>query len=256
MSDALRRLRQGLVLACLMALPATAMAATPPSTIDLSNDEPETQPLPKPSAVPPPSRAVQPQATPVPSANPLWAIPLSKLSSTRDRPIFSPSRRPPPPVAVAKPPVAAAPVLKAKEPERPQLALLGTILNGNDGYGIFMDEAKKLPVRVRVGASYQGWTLRSLQADAATLAKGFESTVLKFPKRAGEPKDGLLRTIPVGAANPLLPAAGLSAGPPPSAPPPPQQIGFPGQNPPPPPSRSPFERSPIGAGPPAPSPRD
>src|SRR6201995_4331257 len=37
------------------------------------------------------------------SANPLWAIPLTKLSGTRDRPIFSPSRRPPPPVVAAEP---------------------------------------------------------------------------------------------------------------------------------------------------------
>lgn len=38
-------------------------------------------------------------------ANPLWAIPLKQLSNTRERPIFSPSRRPP---AVAGPPPPAA----------------------------------------------------------------------------------------------------------------------------------------------------
>jgi hypothetical protein len=32
-----------------------------------------------------------------PSGNPLWAVPIKDLSQTRDRPIFTPSRRPPPP---------------------------------------------------------------------------------------------------------------------------------------------------------------
>src|ERR1700682_5261696 len=45
-------------------------------------------------------------ATPVaraepPAGNPLWAVPLRSLSVPRDRPIFSPSRRPPPPVVIS-----------------------------------------------------------------------------------------------------------------------------------------------------------
>jgi len=50
-------------------------------------------------------RAVAPPAAPARtlSANPLWGIPLTQLPGTRDRPIFSPSRRPPPPEVVAEP---------------------------------------------------------------------------------------------------------------------------------------------------------
>lgn len=40
-------------------------------------------------------------------ANPLWAIPLKQLSNTRERPIFSPSRRPPAPAVAGPPPPAA-----------------------------------------------------------------------------------------------------------------------------------------------------
>src|SRR5262249_52823969 len=36
-----------------------------------------------------------------PTGNPLWALPLKQLSMTRERPVFSPSRRPPPPPAPA-----------------------------------------------------------------------------------------------------------------------------------------------------------
>lgn len=148
--------------ATLRAAPA-ADAATPPVPGDVA-----------------PSR----QAAATPSANPLWAIPLKQLTSTRDRPLFSPSRRPPPPVAVAAP-AAPPPPPPPKEPERPQLALLGTIVNGSDGYGIFMDQNTNVPVRVRIGAAYQGWTLRTIKAGAATLAKGEESAVVAFPKPSG-----------------------------------------------------------------------
>src|SRR5258708_30648134 len=61
-------------------------------------------------------------ASPPPSGNPLWTIPLNQLSMTKERPILSPSRHPPPPPVVAPAyvaPVASRPPPKAKEPERP-----------------------------------------------------------------------------------------------------------------------------------------
>ena len=44
------------------------------------------------------------EATPAVSANPLWAIPMSSLAATRNRPLFTPSRRPPAPVVANAPP--------------------------------------------------------------------------------------------------------------------------------------------------------
>src|SRR5262249_27227957 len=47
-----------------------------------------------------PAKAATPrQGDQTPSGNPLWAIPLTQLSATPERPIFSPSPRPPPPAA-------------------------------------------------------------------------------------------------------------------------------------------------------------
>jgi len=46
-----------------------------------------------------------PTAERVLSANPLWALPLTQLSATRERPIFSSSRRPPPAAVAAEPAV-------------------------------------------------------------------------------------------------------------------------------------------------------
>src|SRR5262245_36583139 len=59
--------------------------------------------------------------------NPLWAVPMRELSATRDRPIFSPSRRPasPPAVVQAPPQLPPPPPLKPK-PDHPRLTILGT----------------------------------------------------------------------------------------------------------------------------------
>ncbi len=71
-------------------------------------------------------RVVAPPAAPAPtpSANPLWGIPLSRLSGTRDRPIFSPSRRPPP-VAVGRGTGGRQAAASAKEGDRAASACLG-----------------------------------------------------------------------------------------------------------------------------------
>jgi general secretion pathway protein N len=183
-----------------LALPATAFALTTPSITDLSNDTVDTSQPPPSPGVPLTTPAVQ--AKPSPSDNPLWGIPLKLLTNTRDRPLFSSSRRPPPSATVG-PPVAVAPppAQKPKVSEQPQLSLVGTIVNGDDGYGIFMDQSNKVPVRIRIGASYQGWTLRSIKAGAVTLEKDQDTAMLAFPKSAAESKGGLVRGPDATGAN-------------------------------------------------------
>ena len=122
------------------------------------------------------------------SGNPLWAIPLTALSSTRQRPIFSPSRRPPPEVALAPmvKPVAVTP--KRTEPERPKLTLVGTIASDHERFGIFLDQSTKAALRLRTGDDYQGWRLRSVQGREATLEKDQEAVILELPQPgAGQP---------------------------------------------------------------------
>jgi general secretion pathway protein N len=219
-------IRHRILVATLLAWPATALAVTTPAIVDLSTDQPVAQ-QPQPPAAPAPQPA-QVQVKPVPSANPLWGVPIKQLSNTRERPIFSPSRRPPPPPAVvAAPPPSPPPVETPKEPERPQLTLLGTIVNGSDGYGIFMDQATKAPVRIKIGASHQGWVLRSLRVGAATLGKGINKVVIEFPKGVGQP-NGLNRANPASTA--IWPAPTTGSLPPLN--PPPQPVSFPPREPP------------------------
>jgi general secretion pathway protein N len=150
------------------------------------------------AAAPPSDRAVNPGESPPlrtaarspdgaversPSAgNPLWALPLKQLSLTRDRPVFSPSRRPPPPATptyVA--PVAVRSPPKPVEPERPSITLLGTILGTTESIGVFFNPATRDVVRLRVGEDHEGWALRSVKTREATLVKDRERIVLELP---------------------------------------------------------------------------
>jgi len=120
-------------------------------------------------------------ADPAPSGNPLWAVPLRDLSATRERPIFSPSRRPPPPAVAAAPFVLAQAVAKPVEPDRPRLSLVGTIAGERQGFGIFLDQISNKIVRLKTGEGQGGWILRRVHGREATLQKNDETTVLALP---------------------------------------------------------------------------
>ncbi|MDB5567347.1 MAG: hypothetical protein JWP84_3913 [Tardiphaga sp.] len=147
------------------------------------------------------------------SANPLWAIPLTQLSGTRDRPIFSSSRRPLPAAVVAEPVVAkATPPPRKREPEPPQLSLVGTITSGDEGFGIFLDQSTKAALRLKVGEDYQGWKLRSIQGREVTLEKDQQAAVLSLPQPGAGQAGGEVRLLPASAVK-LLSA---TSRPPPS----------------------------------------
>ena len=153
------------------------------------------------TAVSPPAPAA-PAVTAAPeralSANPLWAMPLARFPVTRDRPIFSSSRRPPAPaVAPAAVPKAAV-VPKPREPERPQLTLVGTAASDEEGFAIFLDQSTRAVFRLRVGEDYQGWKLRSVQGRETTLEKDQQLVPLALP----QPSVGQLAIeVPPPAAN-------------------------------------------------------
>jgi hypothetical protein len=134
---------------------------------------------------PVPARGL-PEADRAISGNPLWAIPLKQLTNTRDRPIFSPSRRPPPPVAVNRPfvpPVAVRP--PPKPPERPTLALLGTIAGEGDSLALFTETTTQEVVRLRTGEAHEGWVLRSVHGREAMLEKDNRTETVTLPDPGG-----------------------------------------------------------------------
>jgi len=200
------------ILACLCLLPVSAglaKAAIAPATSGeviaeeafvVPGEMPgrPPQPEPEPAPVPPPAATtLAPSSEPAPtSANPLWAIPLSALSATRERPLFSASRRPPPPavapVAIMRPQEAPPP---PPEPERPSLALVGTVIGGPESFGIFIDQTNRTALRLRLGQQHDGWTLRSVQKREATLEKDEQSVVVAMPQ-PGTAADGENEALP------------------------------------------------------------
>ena len=137
---------------------------------------------------------------PATTGNPLWILPIAELSSTRERPIFSATRRPPTtPTYVA--PVTVRPPVKPPELERPAVSLVGTVIGTDAHIGVFLETATKNAVRLRVGENHQGWVLRLITAGEVTLAKDSGQVVLLNLPPPGEASDGLPRvadrTIPI-----------------------------------------------------------
>ena len=124
---------------------ARAVTAVPPSTTDLLDDlgaAPAMVPPRGELRIPPAGTGTKPRG---PIANPLWAIPLSKLSATRERPIFSPTRRPPPPAVIAP---AVAPLAKrpvSRPPLRPELTLIGTVIGSTEKHRALLNRPAKPP---------------------------------------------------------------------------------------------------------------
>jgi general secretion pathway protein N len=136
------------------------------------------------------------------SGNPLWSVPLSALTATQERPIFSASRRPPP-RAVAGPrmdpvivPVAPAPA----EIEHPPLALIGAVVGASDAIAVFLDRSNQAVVRLRPGETHSGWELSSVLPREVTLKKNDQVEVLVL-QRPGGPSDA-----PASSGLPIRPA--------------------------------------------------
>lgn len=117
------------------------------------------------------------------TGNPLWAVPLRVLSMTRERPLFSPSRRP------AQANVAVTPLQQVRElprptePDHPTLTLLGTIVGKTQSIGIFVDQVAKNVIRLKTGQNHGGWTLRAIQGREALFEKNQREAILVLPAR-------------------------------------------------------------------------
>ena len=184
----MRALRYAAIACALTVSALDTRAANSPDPLD----QPPSNVLPTPVEIAPSAPAEQLARPAEPSGNPLWAIPLSALSATRDRPLFTPSRRAPAPAVAG--PVAAAPPPPPpppSEPERPQLTLVGAIVGGNEGIAVFLDQTNNNVVRLRTGQDHLGWVLRSVKGREATLEKNQQSTTLELPAPGSGPAIGV-----------------------------------------------------------------
>ncbi len=120
------------------------------------------------------------------AGNPLSKIPLSALTATRDRPLFSLSRRPPTLAIQANAQPAQAPAAPAP-PERPALKLIGTILSPATSVVLLRDSATQAVTRLRVGEATSGWRVKTVSSRSVTLEKGEQSAILGLPQPRDTP---------------------------------------------------------------------
>ncbi|MHC2780723.1 hypothetical protein [Bradyrhizobium liaoningense] len=81
-------------------------------------------------------------------------------------------------------PIAAVPEppLSSKRPEKPALALVGTVVGGLESFGIFIDQSSKLSVRMRVGEQHDGWVLRQVRAREVMLENPSKKAIMSMPQ--------------------------------------------------------------------------
>jgi general secretion pathway protein N len=126
-----------------------------------------------------------------PGGNPLWGIPMSALSATRERPIFSASRRPPMPPVVAQRVAVPPPPPKPAEPEQPLLTLVGTAIGKPIIVALVLDRATKTLVRVHLGEAVSGWVLRSVDSRTMTVEKNSQTVTVALPAPGSVPANPL-----------------------------------------------------------------
>lgn len=97
---------------------------------------------------------------------------------TLQRPLFSPTRRPPPPAAPLAQPVAPMAALPAPPPD---VALSGIIAGGGGGVALLRRPQDAAPIRVVPGAQVDGWTVAEIRPRAIVLRRDARSVTVDLP---------------------------------------------------------------------------
>jgi general secretion pathway protein N len=82
--------------------------------------------------------------------------------------------------------VSAPAPRKAAEPERPSLALIGSVVGDSDAIAVFLDRTNQKIVRLHQGETHAGWVLSSVLRREVTLEKDDRTEVLALQR----PPDG------------------------------------------------------------------
>jgi general secretion pathway protein N len=136
----------------------------------------------------PPGAGLAPRRNATPrTGNPFSSIPLSALSATRDRPLFSVSRRPPDVPVVPPPPKQEA--QPTPPPEQPSFTLMGTIVSNGGSVAVVQGSNADAISRLRVGEENNGWRVQGIGLRAIVVEKGAQSIELALPKPNAAPAD-------------------------------------------------------------------
>lgn len=113
-------------------------------------------------------------------ANPIASRPLESLSATRDRPLFAPSRRPPPaPAASVVRAVEATPI------PPPSVVLLGIVTEADEARAMVRTDASGKVVRARLGDEIGGWKVTQIEPRRLVLSIDDRSVSFSLFARTG-----------------------------------------------------------------------
>ena len=127
--------------------------------------------------------------------NPVAALSLDQLSVTRERPLFSPSRRssPPPVAAIIRPPPVQPP------PPPPTIELYGTIIDADQATAIIFFSANSQTQRVHIGDDVEGWKVEQIEERKLVLSQ--EERTAVFSMFADKPADNAPADASASAQN-------------------------------------------------------
>ncbi|WP_375462391.1 hypothetical protein [uncultured Methylobacterium sp.] len=118
-------------------------------------------PVAAPTAVPPATAAAR-------TLNPLSALDPAGLGAFRGRPLFAPSRRPPP----ARPVEVAPPQAVAVLSPPPDLRLVGVVAGLDKAVAILRRAAGGASLNLKIGDSVDAWRVDTIAPDRVTLRDG------------------------------------------------------------------------------------
>jgi len=131
-------------------------------------------------------------------ANPLAARALDGLTATRERPLFSPSRRlPPPPPA---PMLASVQSIEVKPIDPPSIVLLGIVTEGGQARAVLRTQSSNKVVRARLGDEVGSWTVTQIEPRRLTLSH--DDRAVSYALFSGSPAKNA-----AGRPSPATPAA-------------------------------------------------
>jgi hypothetical protein len=120
--------------------------------------------------------------------SPLAAQPLDRLSATRERPLFSPTRRRPAPPA----PIVLAPEPPPPPPPPPDVALFGIVMDGDEARAVVRASPADKIMRVRIGDDIGGWKVS--QIEGRRLVLSLDDRIATFTMFTGNSANGAPRS--------------------------------------------------------------
>ena len=160
-------------------LPQHALRAAPRDLAALERDNREVDL--------PPRAPASPDATDAGAdENPFRNVPLDSLSATKERPLFSPTRRPPPSAAPAaadtQPQASPSQPAASVEPDGPPLTLIGTIVGGERPVAVLFNKLTRAVSTAHEGDETLGWRITAVSARSAVAEKEGVAVTLDLPR--------------------------------------------------------------------------